>query len=94
MLFRTNPPRWLAGPLLAQGVEKNWSKAFQEIYTQPPAWHQGSYGPAFYPNMFANDLNAMLLQAGSVLSSAPRSPGGSGFGWRGSSGGGGGGDAL
>ena len=71
---------------MALGVEKNWSKAFQNIYTQPPSWYQGGYGPNFYPLMFANDLNTMSSQAGSVLASAPRSSGGSGFG-----GGGGGG---
>ncbi len=82
---------------MALGVEKNWSKAFQNIYTQPPGWYQGSYGPGFYPYLFVNDLNAMSVQAGSVLASAPRSSGGSGFGGGGSSGGGfggGGGDAF
>ena len=46
---------------MALGVEKNWSKAFQGIYTQPPQWYQGSYGPGFYPYMFANDLNSHVL---------------------------------
>lgn len=71
---------------MALGVEKNWSKAFQNIYTQPPSWYQGGYGPNFYPMMFVSDLNTMSSQAGSVMASAPRSSGGSGFG-----GGGGGG---
>jgi uncharacterized membrane protein YgcG len=85
---------------MALGVEKNWSKAFQGIYTQPPQWYQGSYGPAFYPNMFVSDLNSMSVQAGSVLSSAPRSSEGSGFssdgggGFSGGGFGGGGGDAF
>ena len=73
---------------MALGVEKNWSKAFQGIYTQPPSWYQGSYGPNFYPYMFVSDLNAMSTQAGSVMASAPRSSGGSGFDGGGSSGGG------
>jgi uncharacterized membrane protein YgcG len=64
---------------MALGVEKNWSKAFQGIYTQPPQWYQGAYGPAFYPYLFVGNLNAMSLQAGSVMASAPRSSGGSGF---------------
>jgi hypothetical protein len=39
---------------MALGVEKNWSKAFQGIYTQPPQWYQGGgYGPNFVPYMFA-----------------------------------------
>ena len=72
---------------MALGVERNWSKAFQNIYTQPPSWYQGGgYGPNFYPYMFVNNLNTMSSQASSVMTSAPRSSGGSGF-----SGGGGGG---
>ncbi len=73
---------------MALGVEKNWSKAFQNIYTQPPSWYQGGgYGPNFYPYAFVNNLNTMSSQASSVMTSAPRSSGGSGFG--GSGGGGG-----
>jgi uncharacterized membrane protein len=72
---------------MALGVEKNWSKAFQNIYTQPPSWYQGGYGPGFYPYMFVGNLNTMSSQASSIMASAPRSSGGSGF----SSGGGGGG---
>jgi uncharacterized membrane protein YgcG len=83
---------------MALGVEKNWSKAFQGIYTQPPQWYQGGYGPNFYPMMFVSNLNTMSSQAGSIMESAPRSSEGSGFsGGGGSSGGGfggGGGDAF
>lgn len=74
---------------MALGVEKNWSNAFQNIYTQPPSWYQGgSFGPQFYPYMFVSNLNVMSSQAGTVFASAPRSSGGSGFGGGGSSGGG------
>ena len=73
---------------MALGVEKNWSRAFQGIMTQPPQWYRGSYGPNFYPMMFTSDLNSMSSRAGSVMASAPRSSGGSGFGGGGSSGGG------
>ena len=87
---------------MALGVEKNWSKAFQGIYTQPPQWYQGgSFGPNFYPYLFVNNLNTMSVQAGDVMSSAPRSSQGSGFGGSGGGGGfsgggfgGGGGDAF
>jgi uncharacterized membrane protein YgcG len=73
---------------MALGVEKNWSKAFQGIMTQPPDWYRGSsYGPNFYPAMFVNDLGSMSSRASDVMASAPRSSGGSGF----DSGGGGGG---
>lgn len=74
---------------MALGVEKNWSKAFQGIYTQPPSWYQGGYGPQFYPINFVSSLNSMSTQAGSVLASAPRSSGGSGFGGGGGFSGGG-----
>lgn len=74
---------------MALGVEKNWSKAFQNIYTQPPSWYQGgSFGPPLFAYGFVNNLNAMSNQAGTVFASAPRSSGGSGFGGGGSSGGG------
>jgi Predicted membrane protein (DUF2207) len=84
---------------MALGVEKNWSKAFQNIYTQPPQWYQGgSYGPGFYPYLFVNNLNAMSVQAGTTLASAPRSSGGSGFsgggGYSGGGFGGGGGGGF
>jgi len=74
---------------MALGVEKNWSKAFQGILTEPPEWYRGSsYGPGFYPMMFTNDLSSMSSRVSSVMTSAPRSSGGSGFGGGGSSGGG------
>ncbi len=74
---------------MALGVEKNWVKAFQNIYTQPPEWYRGGgYGPTFYPMGFVNDLNSMTARASSVMASAPRSSGGSAFG-----GGGGGGSS-
>jgi len=75
---------------MAMGVEKNWSKAFQGIYNQPPGWYQGSsFGPNFYAMSFVNDLGAMSSQASSMMTSAPRSSGGSGFGGGGGSSGGG-----
>ncbi len=74
---------------MALGVEKNWSRAFQGIMTQPPQWYRGSsYGSNFYPMMFTNDLGNMSSRASSVMTSAPRSSGGSGFSGGGSSGGG------
>jgi uncharacterized membrane protein len=75
---------------MALGVEKNWSKAFQDIVKEPPNWYRGSgYGPSFYPMGFVSDLNTMSSRASSVMTSAPRSSGGSGFsGGGGSSGGG------
>jgi uncharacterized membrane protein YgcG len=71
---------------MALGVEKNWSNAFKNIYTQPPQWYQGNFAAGFYPYMFVSSLNSMSSVAATAMASAPRSSGGSGFG-----GGGGGG---
>jgi uncharacterized membrane protein len=73
---------------MALGVEKNWSRAFQGIYTQPPRWYQGPYGPVFYPQLLVGDLNSMSTLAGTAMASAPRSAQGSGFSGGGFSGGG------
>src|ERR1700681_10517 len=73
---------------MAFGVEKNWSKAFDGIMTQPPGWYRGGSGPIFYPVNFTSNLNNMSARASSVMASAPRSSVGSGFGGGGSSGGG------
>ena len=73
---------------MAFGVEKSWSKAFDGIMTQPPAWYRGGSGPIFYPVNFTSNLNSMSSRASNVMASAPRSSGGSGFGGGGSSGGG------
>ncbi len=75
---------------MALGVEKKWVTAFQKIYTQPPEWYRGStIGPSFYAMGFVHDLDAMSTRAGSVMASAPRSTGGSGFGGGGGFSGGG-----
>jgi hypothetical protein len=74
---------------MALGVEKKWVGAFQNIYSEPPTWYQGGFqGGVFYPMMFISSLNNMTAHAGSVMASAPRSSGGSGFGGGGFSGGG------
>jgi uncharacterized membrane protein YgcG len=75
---------------MALGVEKNWSRAFQDVLKQPPQWYSGSsYGPNFYPMNFVSDISYMSSMASSAMTSAPRSSGGSGF----SSGGDGGGSS-
>jgi hypothetical protein len=74
---------------MAFGVERNWSKAFQGICTQPPSWYQGGYGTNFYAMSFVNDLSLMSTQASSAMASAPRSSSGSGFGGGGGFSGGG-----
>jgi uncharacterized membrane protein YgcG len=72
---------------MAFGVEKNWVRAFDNIYKQPPEWYRGGrFDTGFRPTYFVNSLSSMSSRAGSAMTSAPRSTGGSGFG-----GGGGGG---
>jgi uncharacterized membrane protein len=74
---------------MALGVEDDWAKAFEEIYTEPPRWYSGPSGVhTLRPGTFTSSLGAMSTQAASVMASAPRSSGGSGFGGGGSSGGG------
>ncbi|MGQ0666982.1 MAG: DUF2207 domain-containing protein [Nitrospiraceae bacterium] len=72
---------------MALGVEQNWARAFEGIYTQPPAWYQGSNIADFRPRSFTGNLSQMSAAAGAVMTSAPRSSGGSGFSSGGSSGG-------
>jgi uncharacterized membrane protein len=73
---------------MALGVEDNWAKAFEGIYTEPPRWYSGPGGVhTFRPSTLTSNLGAMSAQAASVMASSPRSSGGSGFSG-GSSGGG------
>jgi len=76
---------------MAFGVERRWARAFEGIYTQPPTWYVGPSVMNFNVSSFSGSLAHMTSVAGSTLTSAPRSSGGSGFGGGGSSGGGGGG---
>jgi uncharacterized membrane protein len=73
---------------MALGVEDNWAKAFDGIYTQPPSWYTGPGGiGAFRPSSFTRNLGVMSAAAGKTMASSPRGSGGSGFSG-GSSGGG------
>lgn len=65
---------------MALGVEKKWAKAFEGLYTEPPAWYRGADFDGFRPGIFVADLGRMSSRAGSAMSSSPRSSGGSGFG--------------
>jgi uncharacterized protein (TIGR04222 family) len=75
---------------MAFGVEKQWAKAFDGIYTESPTWYTGTGGVTFSPSRFSSNLATMSSRVGSTMSSSPRSSSGSGFSG-GSSGGGGGG---
>ena len=76
---------------MAFGVERKWARAFQDIYREPPKWYVGSNATSFDLGGFSTRLSDLSDRTGSVLSSAPRSSGGSGFSSGGSSGGGSGG---
>jgi len=73
---------------MALGVERNWARAFEGIYTSQPDWYVGRYHGAFGPRMFAASLADLSSDAGTAMTSAPRSSGGSGTGGGGFSGGG------
>jgi hypothetical protein len=75
---------------MALGVEKQWAKAFKDIYLQPPTWYVGSNIHAFNASSFSSSLSDLSSSASSAMSSSPRTSSGSGFSG-GSSGGGGGG---
>jgi len=73
---------------MALGMEKHWAAAFADVYREPPQWYRGSYAGAFYPLLLVGSLSHMSARAGTVMASAPRSVGKSGFSGGGSSGGG------
>jgi uncharacterized membrane protein len=65
---------------MALGVEDNWAKAFDGIFQQPPQWYSGPHGVhTFRPTTLTSDLSRMSASAATVMASAPRSSGGSGF---------------
>ena len=73
---------------MALGVERNWAKAFEGIYTSQPDWYVGTHPGSFGPRVFAASLADLSSNAGTAMTSAPRSSGGSGVGGGGFSGGG------
>jgi len=75
---------------MAFGVERQWAKAFDGIYLQPPGWYSGVHAGAYSPSGFSRSLASMSAQTAGAMSSSPRTSSGSGFSG-GSSGGGGGG---
>ena len=76
---------------MAFGVEKQFARAFQGIYTEPPRWYVGPSVTNFNVTHFSSSMSHLTTVAGTTMSSSPRSSGGSGFGGGGGSGGGGGG---
>ncbi len=76
---------------MAFGVEKQFARAFEGIYTQAPQWYVGPSVMNFNVGHFSSSMSHLSTVAASTMSSSPRSSSGSGFGGGGSSGGGGGG---
>ncbi len=76
---------------MAFGVERQFARAFEGIYTEPPQWYVGTGIGHFNVIHFSSNMSHLSTVAGTALSSQPRSSSGSGFSGGGSSGGGGGG---
>ena len=76
---------------MAFGVERQFARAFEGIYTQAPQWYVGPSMMNFNVGHFSSSMSHLSTVAGTTMSSSPRSSSGSGFGGGGGSGGGGGG---
>jgi len=76
---------------MAFGVESQFARAFEGIYTQAPQWYVGPSVMNFNVGHFSSSMSHLSIVAASTMSSSPRSSSGSGFGGGGGSGGGGGG---
>jgi len=75
------------------GVEKEWAKKFEAIYTTSPDWYEDSHITRFNSIIFINNLSNFSKSASASLASSPSSAssGGSGFSGGGVGGGFGGG---
>lgn len=80
------------------GLEKEWAKEFEGVYSSPPSWYTDTYGVSSFSHSFTalsftTDLGTFATQATYALTSAPAGSSGSSSGSSGggSSGGGGGG---
>ena len=76
---------------MAFGVEKQFARAFEGIYTESPRWYVGPSMANFNVGHFSSSMSHLSSVAATTMASSPRSSSGSGFGGGGSSGGGGGG---
>ena len=71
------------------GVEKQWAKQFESLYTNPPEWYSGNYS-TFNSVILTNHIMSST-SAMNASFAPPSSSGGSGFSGGGGAGGGGGG---
>lgn len=74
---------------MALGVEKDWAKKFENIYTGSPAWYTDSANAHFSAWYLANSLNNFSTNTNTSLSSRPSSAAGGGSGFSGGFSGGG-----
>ncbi|MEI6238460.1 MAG: DUF2207 domain-containing protein, partial [bacterium] len=58
------------------GVEKEWAKEFEGIYTAPPDWYEGVNGSHFSTLVFVSSISSFSRSASSSLASRPSSSGG------------------
>jgi uncharacterized membrane protein YgcG len=73
---------------MAFGVEKNWSRAFNDIYRTPPDWYRGHSTHGFMAHTFTGNLGRMAAVTSTAMRVAPRSSSSSsGFGGGGGGGG-------
>jgi uncharacterized membrane protein len=72
------------------GVETQWAKQFEALYTSPPDWYGGSWS-TFNSVYLVNSISEGVGSAVNTSFSSPKSSSSSGFGGGGFSGGGGGG---
>jgi uncharacterized membrane protein len=74
---------------IALGVEKEWAKQFEGIYTTPPSWYDDPQGIRGFNAMYlASSLGGFRTDFASAAMPPSASSGGSGFGGGGFSGGG------
>ena len=74
---------------MALGVAAQWSRAFRDLYREPPDWYHGHALSTFNAHILVSNLNNMSAETHSVMQSAPRSAHGSSFSGGGVPGGGG-----
>jgi uncharacterized membrane protein YgcG len=75
---------------MVMGVEQNWAKQFEGIYTSPPDWYQGNW-TAFNAGYLVGSLNDSVGAMNASFASPSSGSGGGGFSGGGGGGGGGGG---
>ncbi|WP_420129142.1 DUF2207 domain-containing protein [Longimicrobium sp.] len=79
---------------MAFGVEKRWSRAFDDLYREPPDWYSGSGYGHFRASDFSSRMSTMATTTGSSMQSSPSSSGSGGGGSSGGGSGGGGGSGF